>query len=259
VSRTVRRATRVLTPSEFSRRAILRHYAVDEHKVVVAPNGVSARFRPMDRGTARSAVQHRFGLRGPFVLTVGDLQPRKNHTGLLRAFEEVVRNRPSLQHQLVFAGKETWYSRDFHRAVQSSPVRDRVRFTGFVDDEDLVRLYGACDLFAFPSFYEGFGLPILEAMACGRAVVCSNTTAMPEVAGSAAILFDPYSTHEMARAMIDVLADRELRARMERMGTRRAAMFSWERAAEETLKVYHQVAGCPWRYEPQQVKVRAAS
>ena len=118
-----------------------------------------------------------------------------------------------------------------------------MHFTGFVDDADLVHFYGACDLFVFPSFYEGFGLPILEAMACGRAVACSNMTAMPEVADGAAILFDPHSTEQMARAIRDVLLDSELRTRLERLGTQRAAQFSWEQAARRTLEVYYDVAG----------------
>jgi glycosyltransferase involved in cell wall biosynthesis len=112
-----------------------------------------------------------------------------------------------------------------------------------VEDADLVKFYGACDLFAFPSFYEGFGLPILEAMACGRAVVCSRATAMPEVANAAGILFDPGSKEEIARAMLDVLLDAELRVRLERLGLHRAAGFSWEKSAAQTLDVYYDVAG----------------
>src|SRR5262249_2456540 len=120
---------------------------------------------------------------------------------------------------------------------------DRVDFTGFVEDDDLVHLYGACDLFVFPSFYEGFGLPILEAMGCGRAVACSNLTAMPEVADGAGILFDPHSIDEMPRAIAGLLRDAQLRQRLERLGTQRAAHFSWEQAAQRTLAVYYDVAG----------------
>jgi glycosyltransferase involved in cell wall biosynthesis len=243
VRRTAERAAAVLTPSEFSRTAILKHYRLDEGKVVVVPNAVSLEFRPIDRKTAQAAVERKFGIPGPFVLTVGDLQPRKNHLGLLKAFEEVVRAHPHLKHALVFVGKETWYSKDLHRAVQQSGVAQRVHFTGFVEDADLVQFYGACELFVFPSFYEGFGLPILEAMACGRAVASSNTTAMPEVADAAGILFDPGSTVQMARAIRDVLLNPELRARLERLGSHRASLFSWERAAERTLDVYARVAG----------------
>jgi len=148
-----------------------------------------------------------------------------------------------LQHDLVFVGKETWYSSELHRAVERSELKDRVHFTGFVEDSDLLQFYGACDLFVFPSFYEGFGLPILEAMACGRAVACSRLTAMPEVADAAGILFDPGSKPEIARAMLDILRDPELRARLERLGLQRASAFTWEKSAARTLEVYYEVAG----------------
>jgi glycosyltransferase involved in cell wall biosynthesis len=249
VKRTVMRAARILTPSEFSRRAILKHYNLPPERVVAVHNAVSSRFRPVERDVARAEVARQYNIPGPFVLTVGDLQPRKNHLGLLQAFEDVIRAHPEFPHQLVYVGKETWYSRELHAAVERSAVAGRIHFTGFVDDADLVNFYGACDLFAFPSFYEGFGLPILEAMACGRAVVCSNTTAMPEVADSAGLLFDPHSVPEMARAMIDVLVDPELRTRLERLGHQRAALFSWQRSAEQTLNVYYEVAGSPARIE----------
>ena len=249
VKRTLQRAARVLTPSEFSRQAILRHYPMPEDRVVSIPNAVSTRFRPVEREAGQAWVQKKFGIRGPFVLTIGDLQPRKNHLGLLRAFEEAMRAHPQLPHRLVFVGKETWYSPEIHRAVKASSVADRVHFSGFVDDEDIVYFYGACDLFVFPSFYEGFGLPILEAMACGRAVACSNTTAMPEVANAAGILFDPNSTAEMTRAISDVLLDSDLRQRLERLGAHRAAGFTWEKAARLTLDVYHAVCGEPKRVE----------
>lgn len=243
VRRTVERAAAILTPSEFSRKAILRNYSLDEEKVVVVHNAVSSEFRPIDRQFAQGAVERKFGIRGPFVLMVGDLQPRKNHMGLLQAFEEVLRAHPQLPHRLVFVGKETWYSKDLHRAVAKSGIAERVHFTGFVEDTDLVQFYGACDLFVFPSFYEGFGLPILEAMACGRAVASSSTTAIPEVADGAGILFDPGSIEQMTRAIRDVLVDPELRMRMERLGSQRASAFSWERAAKRTLDVYARVAG----------------
>jgi glycosyltransferase involved in cell wall biosynthesis len=265
VKRTVEAAARVLTPSQFSRDAILKHYSIDERKVVVVPNAASPVFRPVERQVAAATIERRFGIRDPIVLMVGDLQPRKNHLGLLQAFESVIAAHPQLRHRLVFVGKETWSSKELHRAVAKSAVADRVHFTGFVDDQDLVYFYGACDLFVFPSFYEGFGLPILEAMACGRAVTCSNITAMPEVADGAAILFDPHSTHEMARAMSDVLLDHELQARLERLGIQRAAQFSWEQAARRTLQVYYEVAGATYpdaeytRDKSQVLKARASS
>jgi len=249
VKRTVERAAKILTPSEFSKSAIVRHYGIEDDRVVVVPNAVSSRFRPVDRATARTAMEKRLGVKGPFILTVGDLQPRKNHLGLLRAFEHVIRAHPQLPHQLVFVGKETWYSAKLHQAVKESSVADRVHFAGFVEDSDLVNFYGACDLFVYPSFYEGFGLPILEAMACGRAVACSNSTAMPEVADSAGLLFDPNNFEEMARAMCDILVDPELRARLERLGQQHAASFSWEKSAALTLNAYYEVAGVKRRID----------
>ncbi len=242
VLRTVRRAAKILTPSEFSRKCILEAYGLDESKVAVMPNAASPQFRPIARPVASAAARERAGIDGPFIMTVGDLQPRKNHLGLIRAFEDAMRAHPELPHQLVLVGKDTWYSPVIHQAVQRSPLAHRIRFTGFVSDADLVTLYSACDLFVFPSHYEGFGLPILEAMACGRAVACSNSSAIPEVADSAALLFDPESTTEMTRAMLDLLLDAGLRARMERLALARAAHFSWERTARETLDVYYEVA-----------------
>ncbi len=129
-----------------------------------------------------------------------------------------------------------------HRAARESGVADRIQFCGFVSDADLLQLYNACDLFVFPSFYEGFGLPALEAMACGRAVVCSHTSALPEVVDGAAILFDPYAARRnRARAWRTFCWMRELRARMERLGLQRAAHFSWQKTAQRTLEVFHEV------------------
>lgn len=258
VRNTVRRAARVLTPSEFSRREILNAYGLDEASVVVIPNAVSGNFRPAPQDAARSRVLNKFGIPGPFILTVGDLQPRKNHQGLLRAYEEVIRANPQLPHHLVLVGKDTWYTPALRSAIRRSPLANRVHLTGFVEDDDLVDFYNASDLFVFPSFYEGFGLPILEAMACGRAVACSSTSAMPEVADAAALLFDPQSIPEMTRAMQDLLLDNPLRARMERLGAQRATLFSWESAARKTLGVYYEVAGTGCR-ATELVRARATS
>ncbi|MCS6953885.1 MAG: glycosyltransferase family 1 protein [Bryobacterales bacterium] len=243
VKRTVQRAKKILTVSEFSRRAIEKAYALPPGRVIVAPNAASSLFRPIDRAAAAARVRARFGIPSPYVLTVGDVVPRKNQLGLVRAFASMLRHDPRLPHHLVIAGKETRYGRQVRRAARESGAAERIHFTGFVSDDDLLQLYNACELFVFPSFYEGFGLPVLEAMACGRAVVCSNTSAIPEVADAAAILVDPRDTSEIARAMRDVLVDAELRLRLERLALHRAAQFSWRKTAERTLAVYYEVAG----------------
>jgi glycosyltransferase involved in cell wall biosynthesis len=243
VAHTVKLAARILTVSEFSRRAIARVFNLDEASIVITPLAAAESFRPIGRSAAEAWVRSRLGLGAPFVLTVGDLQPRKNHVGLIEAFAEAMRERPELPHHLVLAGKETWFAPRVHKAAQRSGYADRIHFTGFVQDDDLVHLYNACDVFAFPSLFEGFGLPVLEAMACGRAVICSNTSALPEVADAAGLLFDPRSRQKIARALLDLLLDGELRARTERLGLQRAAQFSWRDSASKTLEVYHEVAG----------------
>ncbi len=243
VQRTIRDAACVLTPSEFSKQSILDAYRLDDRKVKVLPNGVSSAFRPIAREAAQSWVRSSLNLPAPFVLTVSDLQPRKNHLGLIRAFEQLIRAHPELPQHLVLVGKETWYAPVIRATAAKSELRDRIHFTGFVSDQELLQLYGACDVFVYPSFYEGFGLPIVEAMACGRAVACSNTSAMPEVADSAALLFDPCSTEDLFRAMRDLLLNPELRLRMERLGMQRATLFSWEKAAGKTLEIYYEIAG----------------
>ena len=251
VRRTVSRAAKVLTGTEFSRRSILKVYGdLEEDKVVVVPNAAASEFRPIAREAAAHTVRERFSIGGPFILAVGDLQPRKNHIGLIRAFARLAGAYPQLKHKLVLAGKPTWFADRVREAARESGVADRIQFFGFVSDSDLLQLYNACELMVFPSFYEGFGLPALEAMACGRSVVCSNTTALPEVVDGAAILFDPYRVDEIARAIADLLLDGELRARMERLGLQRAAHFSWQKTAEKTLEVFREVAGQPARRLP---------
>jgi glycosyltransferase involved in cell wall biosynthesis len=249
VAATVKRAARILTGTEFARDSIVRAYNLPPEKIVVVPDAASTSFRAVNRQAAVQKVQSTFHVKAPFVLSVGDLQPRKNHIGLIKAFARLIKDQPQLKHDLVLAGKETWFGNRVREAAKESDIASRIHFTGFVSDHDLLQLYNACDCFAFPSFYEGFGIPVLEAMACGRAVICSNASSIPEVADGAALLFNPDSTDEIARALSDVLRDGELRGRMERLGVQRAAYFSWQKTAQMTLEVYRQVAGAPAQRE----------
>lgn len=242
VERTVRTAVKVITPSEFSRRAIAKAYSLDDAKIEAVPIAVSSAFHPISRELAIGKVKSRFRIPAPFILTVGDLQPRKNQIGLIRAFEALIQSNPTLTHHLAIVGQKTWYADHVVHAAKSSTVADRIHFTEFVTDEELLHLYNACEVFVFPSFYEGFGLPILEAMACARAVACSNSSAMPEVANAAALLFAPESTEQMTRAIRDIVLDSELRGRMERLAQHRASLFTWERTARRTLEIYYEIA-----------------
>jgi glycosyltransferase involved in cell wall biosynthesis len=247
VARSVRKAARILTVSEFSRDAILRAYDIPPEKVSVVPNAANPAFRVIGRERAQQSIRDSLHFEAPFIFSVGDLQPRKNQIGLIAAFAKLLTEHPQLKHHLVLTGKETWFTPKVREAARDSGFASRIHFTGFVSDPVLLDLYNACDCFAFPSFYEGFGLPILEAMACGRAVACSNTSAMPEVADGAGLLFDPHRTEEITRALKDILLDSELRARMERLGLQRASTFTWKKSARATLAVYSEVVNAGGR------------
>ena len=241
VARTVRRAARIIAPSEFSRTRISKAYNIDDSLISVIHNGVDPQFRMIPRDTAAARIRDNHQINAPYILSVGDLHPRKNQTGLIRAFSNIVRADSRLPHHLVLVGKEGWHGREVREEAQSLGVLDRVHFPGFVSDTDLVDFYAGCDLFVFPSFYEGFGLPVLEAMTCGRAVACSQTSALPEVSDSSALLFDPTDDEQIAKAMIDFLLSDDLRLRYERIGHQWASKFSWQRAAAETMAVYERV------------------
>ncbi len=241
VARTVERAARVLTVSEFSRNSILNAYDIAPNVVKVVPNAANPAFRIIGREKALASAREKLGFDAPFVFSVGDLQPRKNQIGLIEAFAKMLTAHPHLRHHLVLTGKDTWFAPQVKEAATASGFGDRIHFTGFVTEKRLLHFYNACDCFVFPSFYEGFGLPILEAMACGRAVACSDTSSMPEVADGAGVLFDPRKPEDIARAMSDILLDSSLRGRLERLGAQRATLFSWQSSARTTLDVYHEV------------------
>lgn len=243
VERTVHQAERVLTCSEFSRSAIAKAYGMDPRKIVVVPNAADPAFRPLDRQQAAKVVKEAFGIDAPFLFCLGNLQRRKNQLGLIRAFETLMTANPEFPHHLVFSGKQTPQSAEILAAARRSPHRDRIHFTGFVEDALRPWLYNACDVFVFPSYYEGFGIPLLEAMACGRPVACSKLTALPEVAGSSAIYFDPSSVTSMAQAISDILHNLDLCARLERSAIERAREFQWRRSAEIVLNAYREAAG----------------
>lgn len=242
VRRTVARAAKIITVSEFSRQAISRAYGLDPDAIVVTPNASQDCFRPVNREMARRRVAEKLGFPRPFILNVGDLHPRKNQIGLVRAFRALLDAHPELPHMLLMAGKHTWFAPKVIEEVRRNGLEERVVFTKFVEDDFLPVLYNAADLFVFPSHYEGFGLPAIEAMACGRPVVCSDATALPEVVDGAAILFPPESVDEQMRAMRDVLLDQELSQRMEKKSLQRAKFFDWRETARKTLDVYYEVA-----------------
>ena len=232
VPRSIARADLVLADSAHTRSDIVSLLGVPPNQVQVLYSGVAPRFRPQAESGERKRLHARYGLgEGPYVLSVGTLQPRKNYVRLIRAFADLKPEVP-----LVIAGGRGWLYQDIF--AEAEKHGDRVRILGFVDDADLPALYRSAVLFAFPSLYEGFGLPVLEAMACGVPVVCSNASSLPEVAGDAALLVDPLDTAGLAEAMARVLEDAGLRREMIARGIVQAARFTWGQAARQLLGTF---------------------
>jgi glycosyltransferase involved in cell wall biosynthesis len=232
--RFLRAADAVIAVSESSKRDAIQAYGIDEGKITVIYEGVSGQFR---RATpeAITAVRGKYSLPDEFILSVATIEPRKNLTSLLEAYHALRDEAPP---GLVIVGKKGWLYSGFFDRLRELGLEHEVLFPGFVPDEDLPALYSAADLFVFPSLYEGFGLPVLEALACGTPVVASNAASLPEVAGEAALLVDPTSVSDLVRAVRDVLGSEELREDLKARGPRQAARFSWRKAARETLAVY---------------------
>jgi glycosyltransferase involved in cell wall biosynthesis len=235
-----RHAAAVVTGSEATRRDLMEFYDLPEEKIHVTPYAAEEIYQPQDRQAARAAVRRRLGVPAPYVLSVGVLQPRKNLPRLVRAYNRIAEQIP---HRLVLTGKAGWAGEELQEAARESPTGREPLFTGYVADADLPALYAGADLFVYPSLYEGFGLPPLEAMACGTPVLTSNASSLPEVVGDAGVTVDPYDEAAMAAAMAELLSDRSRLRALSEAGVARAAQFSWARTARETAAVYEQVLG----------------
>ena len=237
VPQSARRAKRILTVSEYTKKCLMEFYNLDERSIVVTYHGINAVYRPALDPAAVDRIRLKHRLPDRFILYVGKIQARKNLPRLLAAFASLVRQQ-RLPHQLVLVGKPTWTSEETFSAIESLGLSGRVNVTGEVPLEDLPLVYAAAELFVFPSLAEGFGLPPLEAMACGTPVVCSNATSLPEVVGNAGILVDPYDVDALAQAMLDVVSSESLRGQLRDKGIARAATFSNRRMAELTHAAY---------------------
>ena len=233
-----RRADRITTGSLYSKADTERLYRIPGHKVVVTYAGVSTRFRPLVDHAAADGILCRYGIRRPFVLYVGRLNERKQLREVICAFARTARWHSGGALQLVLVGKPDYLRYDLRSVAAAAGCGDRVVLTGFVPDEDLPLVYGAAELFVYPSRFEGIGLPVLEAMACGVPTIASTRTSLPEVAGDAAILVDPDDVEELGRQMLRVLSDRSLRVALRRKGLEHVRTFSWESTARSMLDVY---------------------
>jgi glycosyltransferase involved in cell wall biosynthesis len=239
----IRRLTHVLTVSESSKRDIVEYAGVAKDKVTVTPLAADPGvYFPRDPQEAAALVAPRHAVRPPFILYTSRIEhPGKNHARLIRAFAELKR-KEGIPHQLVLAGTDRERADEVHRIAGESGCAKDILFTGFVASEDLPLLYQAADLFVFPSLYEGFGLPILEAMACGTPVACSRISSMPEVAGDAAVLFDPAEECSIGSAIGSIITGTDLRRDLAARGLERSRQFSWARTAAQTLGVIRSLA-----------------
>jgi glycosyltransferase involved in cell wall biosynthesis len=248
VPRSVARADHVLADSQATRDDLIALYGTSAEKVSVLYSGVNSSFRPEQDPATLQAVRGRYGLgTGPFVLAVGTLQPRKNYVRLIQAMARL----PDRDVKLVIAGGRGWMYDGIFAEVQRLGLDGRVLFPGFVADADLPALYSAARVLAYPSTYEGFGLPILEAFACGTPVVTSTAPCLPEVAGDAALLVPPTDVSALGDALRRALTDEALRQHLAALGAERVRLFTWDRAARQLLATYERLGG----RRPQESKV----
>jgi glycosyltransferase involved in cell wall biosynthesis len=238
--RTAWRARKVITVSNYSAEDIVSLYGIPRDRIVVIYNGVSEQFRPVDQPAAFASLRERLGLpTDRFILFAGGADPRKNHQTLLRAW---ARRADLLKgYALVIVGDATHRFGDIYQTARTFELEDRVICPGLLSMDDLRLLYSHATVFVFPSLYEGFGMPVLEAMACGVPVITSNTTALPEVAGDAALLVNPLEVDELADAIVTVIEEPDVAESLRAKGFERVKQFTWERAAQETLAVYREV------------------
>lgn len=235
------KADRIIVISESTKRTLMQECSIRAEKMDVIYLGVTKSYRPIKEKEILERVRKRYSLPEKFILTVGLLVPRKNFERLVEAFALVKNRRKTFEHKLIIAGGKAWSYESICKKIENLGLQGEVHLIGYVAESDMPALYSAADIFVFPSFYEGFGLPPLEAMACGVPVVASNTSSIPEVLGNAAIFANPYNVCEWADAIERTIFDDGLKQELRQKGFERVRLFSWEKTASETLRVYQEV------------------
>jgi len=235
----VKRATRVIAISQWTKTELINHTGIDPDKIeVIYRTHNSDMYWPRKDEKQICAVGQKYGIEGGYILYLGTLEPRKNLARLIKAFD-ILRKKHGLPHKLVIAGAQGWLYSDIYATINQLRLNDDVIFTGYVPEDLLPVLLSAADVLAYPSLYEGFGLPPLQAMACGTPVVSSNVTSIPEVVGDAAVFVDPYNIDEIALALLSVLQDIKLRDELSIKGIKRAKLFSMEKEATQHLELFN--------------------
>jgi len=243
VRNTARRAAHIITVSEYSRRDIMETYGIAPERISVTLESAPASFAPVTDEKELARVRDLYGIEGDYVLSVGSIQPRKNLARLIAAYSTLRRARPEGKlPQLVLVGKCAWLYDETLRTIKELEVSNSVILTGYVPKDHLPALYSGALFFVYPSYFEGFGLPPLEAMKCGAAVIVGNKTSLPEVVGDAALLVDPFDVNDIARAMEKLMGDASFRSHLRAKGLERAKFFDWRETARRTLAVYEKAA-----------------
>lgn len=238
--KSIHHAKHIIAVSRNTQRDIQTHFNIPADKVSVVYESVTEEFKPITDRSALEGIRYRYGLPSRFILFVGSIEPRKNLTRLLQALS--ILKKDGLPHKLVLVGQRGWGFAEVNAAISNLNLQEHLVVAGYVPAGDLPLLYSAADLFVYPSLYEGFGLPVLEAMSCGTPVVASTSASLPEVVGDAGLLVDPYNVDGLAEAMYLILNDADLRQALREKGLQRSRRFSLERMGRETARVYGTMA-----------------
>jgi glycosyltransferase involved in cell wall biosynthesis len=241
VRRTARSASHVVTDSEYSRQDILRTYCLPPERVTTTPLAASSSFKPTDD----RRVLEKYLIEGDYILAVGSIQPRKNIARLIRAYTLMLSQHHGRVPKLVIVGKNAWLFKETIRAAAVSNANQNILFTGYVPDSDLAALYTGALCFVYPSFFEGFGIPLLEAMRCGTPTITSDRTCFPEVVGDASLMIDPFDEQSIADGLWRMISDAALREQLRTRGFVQSSLFDWRQTARLTLNVYEQVKTQP--------------
>jgi glycosyltransferase involved in cell wall biosynthesis len=236
LGRSVKKAHKIITVSETVKEDILKHFNISKNKITVIYPGIN----PIFKKSIDLKTLEKYRIHGEYILFVGNIEPKKNLVRLIRAFDLLIRSE-KLNHKLVIVGKKGWKYRSVFQSVEDLKLKSRVIFTGYVPETDLPVLYSMADLFVFPSLYEGFGIPPLEAMACETPVLVSNCGALPETTGGVCSQTDPYEIANISNEMYKLLSDKKYRSESVKRGKEWVKHFSWERAARETIGLYYRI------------------
>ncbi len=242
IKRAVNAADAIIVPSFSVKSELVELLNVNERLIYVIPEAARRFFKAVDEHDGKTEIKNRYGLNDRFILLIGTIEPKKNIGGLIQAYS-ILRKTGRIGQKLVICGGDGWLNekKRLLKIIEEEDIKDDVIFTGYMPDESLPLLYAMADLFVYPSIYEGFGLPPLEAMACGCPVIASAIPSISETVGEAGILADPADIKGLSEAILRVLKDENLKRRLREAGFKRVKQFSWEKAAQETVKVYRTV------------------